>query len=197
MTEKALSETDSAKINILLHEYNALKSEIASTLETSRQMLNLTFTLFGLFIAGFPFITDLVIQLNIRQIILVSPILFYLIAWSQIRYIMLVLDMGTYLREHTVAKLNRYLGNDLALSWEDKGRSQLKRAKWSAALVIPIAGSHFAVPILAAIAPLLGYFVFMSNNGLTLNVLDYVLIFLNIVAFVYSVFWGFYVETQR
>ena len=63
-------------------------------------------------------------------------------------------------------------------------------------LFIPIAGANFGIPLLAAIFSVVAFFYF-KNGTLDITRIEIFLIFVNMVAFVYSSAWGIVVERRR
>ena len=61
---------------------------------------------------------------------------------------------------------------------------------------IPIAGANFGIPLLAAAASVVAYFVFRSPSG-DLPASEKALVVLNVLAFLYSAYWGWRAETAR
>ncbi len=154
-----------AELGVLMDEYKALKSEIGTTLTTSRQMMSLTLTAAAALLAATPAIVDQ----ERFEIFLFAPLVFCGLALTQLRYVFLVLDMGEYLRRSLAPEIRRALG-DLAaenrdfehiLAWESKGPSLLFRQRRAVRLLfLPLAGANFGLPLLAGVLSLTAYFYF-------------------------------------
>jgi len=189
------------ELDALLEEYRALKSEIVSNLDSGRQIATLTLTAIGILITASPFI----IQSHATIIFLVAPLLFYVLAWSQLRYIYLVLDMGNYLKDVILPNVHRILKetqtnnkHDISfiLGWElpGKGPSRLRPTKLLRLLFLPIAGANYGIPLLAAIMSVI---TFLLLNFESISTVEFILIVVEAVALVYSAFWGLQAERQR
>jgi len=186
----------------LLEEYRTLKLEIVSNLEASRNISNLTLTAIGALIALTPFI----INNDAIFLFLIAPIFFYGLAWSQLRYIYLVLDMGAYLRNTVIPGIHRVLSSsrknrhiDEIMSWELPGKNptSLRKNKLLRILFLPIAGANYGIPILASAFSALA-FVFLSKlNSQAFSTLHIAMLTINIIALIYSAFWGFQAEFRR
>lgn len=193
----------------LLEEYKALKSEIVSNLNAARQVVNLTLTAIGALIAATPYIA----QSDMEILFLVAPIFLYGLAWTQLRYIFLVLDMGTYLKERLIPRIRAVLEEmspgkppdhnsvsyDHIMSWESPGKSpiRLPSSTFLKVLFIPIAGSNYGLPLLVAVVSAAAFVVLASSRQEPLSGHEVMLLLINVLAFFYSVFWGFKAEAKR
>jgi len=191
-----------AEYSVLLEEYKMLKGEIVSNLTSSHQTANLALVAIGILITATPFI----IQRNLPIIFLVAPLFFYALAWAQLRYTYLVLDMGIYLRDtlrpeiqHILAEIppNKKRDYEKILGWELHGKSptRLNHSKWIQFLFLPVAGANFGIPLLAAILSVAIFLIVAS--GASYNPLEVVLIVINGMALIYSAYWGFRAESLR
>jgi hypothetical protein len=198
MEENKQVETE---ISVLIEEYKVLKSEIVSNLTSSRQIANLAFTAIGVLITATPFIIQ-----NLPIIFLVAPLFFYALAWAQLRYTYLVLDMGNYLRDSLRPEIQCILkeippsnkGNfEKILGWELRGKNPilLRQSKLVHFLFLPIAGANFGIPLLAAVLSVGTYLIITSNVAHT--PFEVTLIVVNILALIYSAYWGFRAESLR
>lgn len=200
-----MSEDEQLKLELstVLEEYKTLKAEIMANLDSGRQVANLTLTSVGILIAAAP----IIIQSQATIIFLVAPLLFYVLAWSQLRYTYLVLDMGNYLRDvvvphvHQLLKQNQTVDRDIAyiLSWElpGKGPSRLRRTKLLRCLFLPIAGANFAIPLLAAALSMGTFLILAFQNTQTISGVEWLLIAVDVAAFIYSAYWGLEAERGR
>ena len=193
------------ELSALFEEYRQLKSEIVSNLESGRQVANLTLTSAGILIATIPYI----VQSQATLLFLVAPMFFYLLAWAQLRYVYLVLDMGVHLRETVVPRIQGILKElssskqerDFAeiMSWELAGKSpiRLRRSKILGLLFVPIAGANYALPLLAAVLSLSTFLFVRLSASPTITLLEIGLIVIDVVGFIYSAFWGLQAELRR
>jgi hypothetical protein len=212
--ESKLSHSDVSKqehlkteLSILLEEYNALRAEIISTLESGRQVTSLTLVAIGALIAGIPYIS----QSQIYIVFLIAPLFFYCLAWTQLRYISLAQDIGDHIRTvisprvlEILFELSPEPRHDFrnVMSWEDPGKNPMfqlrRRRRWLLSLLfLPIAGSNYGTPLLGAVLSVCAYLMIAFQNALVVSFLEIGLISINVVAFIYSVFWGFQAELRR
>lgn len=190
------------ELSILLDEYKALKSEIVSTLGSARQVVNLTLAAIGVLIAG----SKYVVESGFVIIFLIAPLFFYVLAWTQLRYTFLVLDMGLYLRDdltrhirEALRKLSEESMRDFSyiMQWEEAGKGPTRRHKGIRALLfLPIAGGSFGVPLFAAVLSTLAFFALMDSRH-ELGILEIGLILFNVVALIHSAAWGWIAERRR
>ncbi len=193
-----------AEHSTLLEEYSAMRAEIISTSDSARQVLNLTLTAIAIFIAAIPSI----IQSKLIILFLIIPLFFYALAWTQLRYVYLVLSVGQYLREVLIPSIRRNLiehspnvDHDFkeVMSWEFIGGGLMRRSRsrLRSLFFLPIAGANFSVPFLGILLSIGAYVAFIVQTQSTLSSIETVLLAINAVAFLYSVFWGFQAEVKR
>ncbi len=192
-----------SEMTLLTDEYKALKAEIVSNLVSARQVSGLAFAAIGVLIAGGRFL----VESGQSSLLLIAPVFFYALAWAQLRYVFLVLDMGAHLR-CVVAPRVRQLLHDLAdsdernfdhiLSWENRGKSPVRGLpnRLLKLLFIPIAGANFGIPLLAAVSSVIAFFVFHKSD-VGVSKAELVLLALNLAAFVYSAAWSIAAERAR
>jgi len=201
------------QLSTVLDEYRALKSEIVANLVSARGVASLTLTAVGILIAASPFI----IQSKTIIIFLIAPFLFYILAWTQLRYIYLVLDMGAYLKDVVVPNIHRILVEtttpeildkttpdkkhsiEYIMSWElpGKGPSRLRSGRLLRILFLPIAGANFGIPLLVAILSPVTFIILAIHSSHAISSIERILIGVGVVAFLYSVFWGYQAERLR
>lgn len=193
------------ELNVLLEEYKALKAEIVSNLDSGRQVASLTLTAVGIFISASPAI----IQSHLNIVFLIAPLLFYALAWSQLRYTYLVLDMGDYLKKVIVPNVQRVLKEThgtkerdirYILSWELPGKSpsSLRPTKLLQRLFLPIAGANYGIPLLVAILSVSAFVILAFQNSQTISTVEWIVIAVETIAlFGYSAFWGIRAERGR
>lgn len=198
-------ESLKAELETRLEEYRQLKSEIVSNLESGRQVTNLTLTFAGVMIALIPFI----VQQRAEVLFLIAPLFFYFLAWTQLRYVYLVLDMGKYLATIVVPRIQAIL-RQLAeskqdepyrsiMSWETKGKAplRLRGGKVRTASFLPIAGANFGLPLFAAFLSVTIFFIVRYPNWLGLVWYEWFLLILDVLGFIYSAYWGIQAELKR
>ncbi len=186
----------------LIQEYNSLRNELIATLESARQVTNYTFVLTGLLFPTFPLITGYLSQTKTGTILFIIPVVFYILAWTSLRYTILCNSLSTYIRDHIAPKVRECLvelgtateRNDRIFRWEDKGKNTLKKY---GKLYFPIAGAHYGLPLLGAVLVVVITLIFYNTYALTLSSLDYALIITNLLLLIYSCFWGIKVELLR
>jgi len=202
MTKK--DEQLQTELSTLLEEYRTLKTEIVSNLASGREIATLTLTTIGILVAAAPFI----INLQVIIIFLIVPLLFYILAWSQLRYTYLVLDMGAYLRSVIVPKIHWLIKEvqvdkerDISylMSWEfpGKGPSRLRQTKLLKILFLPIAGANYGIPLLAAVLSVSTFLILTFQTSRIVSIVEILLIVVNIIALIYSAFWGYLAELCR
>jgi hypothetical protein len=194
------------QLEVLLAEYTALKTEIVSNLNAGRQVVGLTLTAVAALIGVGPAI----VASGGSIVFLIAPLFFYALAWTQLRYVSLVLAMGKYLRCH-VAPSIRCLLSDLAgnaaapeqlterfryvMKWEEAGRSLTRAyAGIERILFVPIAGANFGIPLLAAVASVTTYFL---TPGGSPRATEVSLVVVDGIGLVYSAYWGWRAERER
>ena len=191
-----------AELSILLDEYKALKAEVVSNLNSGRQVVNLTLVAVGVLIGG----SQVVIQSGHIIVFLIAPLFFHLLAWTQLRYTFLVLEIGSYLRDVLAPRIRqalREMANETEeelsyiMQWEEAGKGPSRGHKgigWL--LFLPIAAGSYGLPLLAAALSTLGFLSIMESSR-DLGALAMALIVLNTAALVYSVAWGWIAERRR
>lgn len=188
----------------LLEEYKSLKSEIVANLDSARQVVGLTLTAIGVFIAIAPY----VVESQTIILFLIAPLFFYGLAWTQLRYIYLALDMGTHLREAvlpriqlTLARMHPQAGEDFSnlMGWDLANRSplRLRRGGLRRLLFLPIAGANYGIPILASVLSVGTFLLLALHSSQPLSIIEVVLIAVNGIAFLYSIGWGVVAELGR
>jgi hypothetical protein len=183
-----------------VEEYKALKTEIVSNLNSARQATNLTLAAATVLIA-----VSTKLYTSDRWIFLVAPLGFYALAWVQLRYTYLVLDMGNYMRNQLRPQLQRILqatapGQNLDLDWvmgwetTGRGPTRLRGSRAADIAFAPIAGANFAIPLVAAIASMATFF---ALKPATLGPGEFGLLALDVLGLVYTSFWGLRAEALR
>ena len=98
-------EVIETELNVICEEYKTLREEILTNIDASRQVLNLTLSGIGLFLA----ISPQFIESQLQGLFLVVPFVFYAMAWAQLRYVFLAQDISDYLREIVEPKIRKNL----------------------------------------------------------------------------------------
>jgi hypothetical protein len=192
------------ELDTVLEEYRSLKSEIVANLDSARQIVQLTLTTVAILIGLVPFI----LQFHATILFLIAPFLFYSLAWTQLRYIYLVIDMGNYLKKSLVPNVRRLLSEisqvkdrDFSeiLSWElpGKGPLQLRGSLLRRLLFFPIAGANLGIPVLAATLSVIAFWMISIQGAVKLTPLEIGLILFNGIAFMYTGYWGLQAERRR
>jgi hypothetical protein len=193
------------ELSTLLETYRSLKSEIVSNLDSSRQVSTLTLTAVGIFIAT----AQSMVQAEATIIFLIAPLLFYVFAWSQLRYTFLVLDMGAHLRDvvapkvHEILQETQTITRDISyiMSWElqGKGPSGLRRRRTilQSLAFLPIAGANFGIPLIAATLSVFSFLFFTFQNSRTISAIEGILIVVDVIGLLYSAYWGWIAERSR
>ena len=193
-------EAVEVELKVVLEEYKTLRQEILTNIDASRQILNLTLTGTGLFLAASP----LFIQSQRPTLFLLVPFVFYAMAWTQLRYILLVQDINHYLRENVEPRIRKNLADiasttdrefNAVLGWSHRGGGLFRHHK--SVLILPIAAANYGFPLLAAVTSLGAYFLIVVGGGGTIGPIDWLLTVLNVGALVYSAAWGFRIELKR
>ena len=190
------------ELSTLLDEYKLLKAEIVSNLNSGRQVVNLTLTAIGFLVAAGKSIVDS----GSLIIFLIAPLFFNVLAWTQLRYTFLVLDMGAYLRNKLVKHIREALkelspeslqGFSYVMEWEEAGKGLTRGyAGFKGVLFLLIAGSNYGIPLFAAVASTLAFFLLVDSMHVII-VLEIVLIVANLLSLVYSSVWGWIAERRR
>lgn len=191
------------ELELLKDEYKVLKNEIISNLESARQVMGITVASIGVLIA----LGKVAVDVGMVDVFLIVPFLFYALAWTQLRYVFLVLDMGVYLKIEIAPRIRNLLKQsatesnqnfDHILSWENQGPSPRRSIKnpFYRFFFIPIAGANFGIPLLASVFSIIAFF-FFKNNATGITGIEKNLILLNVIAVVYSSIWGIVAERKR
>src|SRR5687767_12684449 len=79
-----LTEEEQIKMEqeILISEYSGVRSEISSNRDAAHQLVSLTLTAAGVLIGGASYIIDS----GATVVFLLAPLVFYGLAWTQVRY---------------------------------------------------------------------------------------------------------------
>jgi hypothetical protein len=187
----------------ILEEYRSLKTEIVSNLDSARQIANLALAATGILIGAVPFI-----QSQALLIFLIAPLFFYALAWSQLRYVYLVLDMGDYLGTTLIPRIREILVEisidkeerlNKVMSWQTpgKGPTRLRPTRRHGLLFFPIAGANYGIPLLTALLSNCAFLYLAYRNAHVVSWFEWILIACNFLAMAYSVYWGLQAELRR
>jgi hypothetical protein len=191
------------ELGLVTEEYKALKAEIVQNLGSGRQVTALSLTALGLLVAGAKPLADA----GAHTSMLLIPLVFYALAWSQLRYVAMAQEMGRHLRAELARKARELLREhpeggagarfDHVFKWEKEGRGPTRLYEgprfW---LFLPIAGANFSIPLLGAVFSL-GLFLVSVWPTRAATPMEWVLLGLNALALVYSVAWGWVSEQNR
>lgn len=100
----------------LLEEYRSLRSEIVCLIQAEHQMTQLGLTIVAGLIAATPFI----LQLHVRILLLVAPLLLCSLTWIELRYVAMLGELGDYLRFQLIR---------VRLLWSDAGHAAIARLR--------------------------------------------------------------------
>src|SRR6266542_2867915 len=170
----------------LMEEYKALREEIKSLLDAARQTLNISMAGIGLLVAGAP----LIIQAQIPSLFLVSSIFLYFIALAQMRYLLLAIRQGEYLKREIFPYIRKTL-NDMSdkrnsspvLNWEASVASRPRSL-----FLLPVTSSDYIIPLGAALFSSGTYFYTTTQHSHQISVMDWLLVIINVLMFLYCAY---------
>jgi hypothetical protein len=157
LTDATRLEQIKLEINVGLEEYKALRAEIVATLTSSHSTTNLTLTASGILIAGSPFI----IQYHAIYLFLLASYCFFLIAWTQLRYVHVAVNISEHISKIiapnircSLAKLSLCRSDGVVdlLMWEEAGQNS---HLWAA----PLQAARYLFPVFAASASAIGFVI--------------------------------------
>jgi hypothetical protein len=189
--------TTDLELAVLLEEYKTLRDEIISLQEFTRQ--NITTIYAGIGVIGA--VSTFLLQKDLTIAFLLFPFLFYSLALTTVKYALAGINMGNYIKSILTPNIQRCLKNNNPeadfshiLSWENQKGVVRRYGFW----LLPATGAHYWLPLLAAILFIVAYF-FLTSNPLSSNsyVLVLVLLFINGVAMIYTIFTGLYAGFSR
>ena len=179
-----------------LEEFKAARETMLFDVGASRQVINITHTAAGIFVAATPFI----IQSELPILFLIIPIIFYPLAWSQIRNLYLSDVLSEYLLKMLIPQIRKVLG-ELSPD-KDRDLSQVlgMEAYFGAAdrrnrlVLFPIAAGNYGINLLAILFSLSAYFVLLNQLSRHTLTVELLLIIANGLLLLYTVFLGFWVR---
>ncbi len=160
----------------------------------SRQIINITLTAASILVVGVPFI----IQYKLPILFLIAPLIFYPLAWSQIRYLYISDILSQYLLTVLIPRIHAVLEDlspykdrsfDSIMSWEAYVGAADHRHRL---ILLPIAGGNYGVNLLAAAFSICGYFAVAYERLQPIPTFDLIFIIINATLFLYSVGLGFW-----
>jgi hypothetical protein len=187
----------------LIKEYESLRAEIVSTLDSARQVTNYALVFMGAALAVLPTLSETLVQSQNATIILIAPAIFYFLPWTALRYAIVSARQGCYINQTIAPSIRRCITRlEPALEqeaqglfgWEKPGKSVLHTYGLRS---LPIAAGHFGLPLFGAVLLLGLYAAFMYSQRLFIQPVDVVLIAINIICLLYSVWWGAKTEQSR
>jgi len=183
------------EFNALLEEFKTVRENILFDVDSNRQVLTLTLTSASILVAGSSFI----IQSQFITLFLVMPIIFYALAWSQVRYLYLDASLSSYLNNVLAPRLRKVLAdltpdtkNDYSslLSWETYLQIKESRVNFT---LMSIGAARYSIPMLLACLPIMIYFIVKFQQPLQpIPFWDIALVILNAVLLLYTVYLGFW-----
>lgn len=182
-----------------MEEFRNLKAEIFGNQNAARQVVSLGITAASVLVAAVP----VVIEHDGTVIFLLAPLVFLALSWVQLRYTLLTLEIGRYLRHSLFPRVRQTIAASTSLpvnhdvkvlEWEDHEASLLKN---HGLLGLPIAGANFGILILAAVASAIGFVVVNINDLDHISVFEWTLLVMDGVLLIYNLAWAVWAETQR
>jgi len=179
----------------LLEEFKTVRENILFDVGSNRQILALTLTSASILVAASPFI----IESQFTTLFLIAPIIFYTLAWSQVRYLYLDATLSNYIIEILAPRFRKTL---VALSPDTKKdfRSLLgwetylqeREAKLSIVL-LSISVARFGIPPLMALLSIAIYLIVnMQQPKQSLPSWDIILLIANTLLMSYTIYLGFW-----
>jgi len=191
------------ELDTALEEYRAMKTEIVANLESARQVVHLALTAIAILIGAVP----VIVQSHSTILFLIAPLLFFALAWSQLRYIYLVLDMGKYLNAYVVPNVQRLLSEistsksdfSQVMSWEmpGKGPTRLRGNLFRGLLFFPIAGANLGISLLAAFGSVVAFVWLSAQSQHLISKMEISLIIFNAITLIYTAYWGVQAEIKK
>ncbi|MCA9905679.1 MAG: hypothetical protein KC547_17610 [Anaerolineae bacterium] len=179
----------------LIEQYKSTRAEITSLLDASRQTLNLSLTAISIFLS-----VSIFAESRLPIAFLILPFFLYGLALVQLRHILLIRRASAYISEVIAPRLRELLQEaspadpirvEHILNWEETWQSPMPRQL--GLLSLPILGSNYGLPLLAALLSLAAYLFSVPE----ISMLGWILIAINFVALLYTVVIGFLVEFKR
>jgi len=179
----------------LMAQYKSARDEINSLLESSRQVVNLTFTAISLFIGASAFFGA-----KFQEAYLILPFFLYGLTWVQLRHILLMRRASGYIAKLIAPRIRvilqdifpkSHLETSHILNWEEGWQSPGQRKHGF--FLLPVLGAGFGLPLFAAILSLGVYLLGASP----IYPRDWALIIANLAGLSYSIVLGFLIEFKR
>lgn len=176
----------------LMAQYRSARDEIESLLDASRQVVRLT-----LVVVSLVFGTSVFVEAQVPLLFLVVPLFLYGLVWTQLRHILLMRRASAYVAEVLAPRVRSLLEEmgpdepvamDHILSWEEGWQSPGRRK--GGLLLLPVLGASYGLPLLAAVMSVAAYRLSVS----TVTLQGRILMGLNALALIYSLFLGGLVE---
>jgi len=185
--------------NTLLEEYRAIRQDILFNVGTYRQAVTLTLSAAGILVASAPYI----IQSNLPIIFLIAPLIFYVLAWIQMRYLIVYYNLSEYLDNILVPRIRRILARskskrsgdfDSIMSWETYfGRIDRRYML----LFLPTVAGSYSINLLACVLSLGAYFAHIIQTSQPIQWIDVIAIVTNLLLLAYTVFLGLWAGRFR
>jgi hypothetical protein len=192
---KSMSNDEQIKLEYatLMAQYNAARDEINGLLDASRQMVNLTVTAISVFLGVLTFV-----EAEWPLVFLILPFFLYGLVWVQLRHILLMRRLSRYIAtviaprvREIVAALGPATDTSHLLSWEASWQSP--GAQPGGVWLLPVLGTGYGLPLLAAVTALVAYPVIVDS----IPVEGWLLMMANVIALAYSLALGYMVEFRR
>lgn len=186
-------EDPKIELEVRMSEYQALRDEINLTLNAAFQTTNITFTGIGIVFAASPYI----VQSNLVVMFALIAVVFYALAWTQLRYMRQVFNLSGHIIEVTSPRIRELVrlsspksskSLNSILGWESRGRTSTHSVHlW----LIPIEAARYGLPILSAVVSFGVYCLLVFQTSQFNLFIDAPLILLNILLLIYTGFVTF------
>jgi hypothetical protein len=183
----------------LMEQYKAGRAEIDALLDASRQVVNLSLVLITLLLSLLAFFESS-IESSMPFAFLILPFFLYGLVWMQLRHILLMRRASGYISQ-SIAPRVRQIIQEISpagpidqrgiLNWEEEWKSPGKRR--GKFFLLPVMGANYGLPLFAAVLFAGMYYFYFSQ----MTWLSWVLIGLNALALLYSLYLGYVIEFKR
>ena len=198
------------ELSAWMDEYKSLRSEISQTLTSSRQMTQVAI----IALAAQVGLAGYIVQNDLPILFLMAPLVFYGIAWTQLRLVHTSRSLGDYVLTHVSlgairtleavgpydAPIRRRAGNRhlskrlLPLQWDEMVRHEMHtnlRRLWF------IEASAFVIPVFTAMLFPGAYLYYVSHFHTTISAAGRMLLLCNEIVFIYTVMIGLWMRRQH
>jgi hypothetical protein len=176
----------------LLEEFKAARDTMLFEIGVSKRVVTITLSAAGILLA----ITPYIVQSNLPILFLIAPIVFYPLAWSQIRSLFLSNTLGEYLLLVLIPHIQSTLKELSPDKSIDFSYIMGMEAYFGAAdrrnrlILLPIQAGNYGINLISAIFSICAYFAMIYHKQQSISTLDWLLIALNTILFCYTTFLG-------